>query len=189
MLFNFGIIALNMRVKYFLLGVVFTFSIIAVAVTSYFLGKSFKVNYQVTNGQNFSATPLPTKAVRAQPVSKKEEIGKIIQKALRENEYLLLEKYLVEPLVFRIENSGCCEPQTRSEAVKQLKYLDSAEGLWDFDQNSSVVQSLEASFPEHYSNAFIGVTDDGYSVAFQFNEAQDMITKVSLSASYTLLLE
>lgn len=176
-----------MKAKYFLLGVIFAFGIMALSVFAFFLGRNFRSDTEKTDQGAFSVTPLPTSAPAAKP-DPRELTDKVIQKAIETGDYASLEGYFTESVVVRIENSGCCSPQTPPEVVEQLDYLDSAAGAWDFDQGGDVAKILEATYPEHYSNAFIAINDDGFSVAFQFDE-ETKIAKVSLSAAYTLLVE
>ena len=176
-----------MRFKFFLMGAAFTLGVFLLSFISFFLGKWFK-----SEGRQAATTAIryaPTAIITSTPtISKEKEAKKAIPAAIGSGNFSLLTNYFTESVIVRIENSGCCPPQTPTGAVKQLEYLNSSEGAWDFDQESSVAKSLAASYPEHYSNAFIAVSDDGYSAAFQFDDNK-AISKVTLSASYKLLLE
>jgi hypothetical protein len=175
-----------MRTKYFLLGILFSIVLVLLAVLSFYFGKKSNNSNPVTVAKN---EPLPTLAITPTPIPLNPEMVKeAIVFAIKNKNFENLSGYISSPVSFRIENSGCCEPQTPVQAVKQLEYLNSTGGIWSFDQKSDVAKSLAASYPENYSNAFIGTTSDFYSVAFQFSD-DGKINKISISSSYKLLLE
>jgi hypothetical protein len=175
-----------MNFKYFLLGIAFALIIVFLSAASFYLGKKSKDNVLKSNP---STETVPTSVVTPSPEPlNSETIKESIVFALKNDNFEILADYMARLVSFRIENSGCCEPQTPVQAVTQLEYLKSAKGSWDFDQESEVVKSLVASYPEHYSDAFIGITSDFYSVAFQFND-QGKIGSISVSSSYKLLLD
>jgi hypothetical protein len=176
-----------MRLKYFLFGVAFTLGLFVLSFISFTAGKWFKSENRQAATSTVANTPTVT-TIPTPAVDKEKEVKKAIPPAIESGNFTPLTGFFTESVIVRIENSGCCSPQTPTGTVGQLEYLNSAEGTWDFDQESSVATSLAASYPEHYSNAFIAVSSDGYSVAFQF-DVNKAISKVSLSASYKLLLE
>lgn len=175
-----------MKLKYFILGVLFAFILFALAGTSFFFGK------KSTESENISESKIETSPTLALvPTIKtdnKEVVKEQIVFAFKNEDFSILEKYLKNPVNFRIENSGCCQPQTPIEAIEQLEYLKSAKGTWDFGKDNEVSKSLAATYPDHYSNAIIGISSDFYSVAFQL-DSDSKIEKISISASYKLLLE
>jgi hypothetical protein len=175
-----------MKLRYFFLGILFSVVLLSLAVTSYYFGKSTITADPIAVPSEDS---IPTLAITPTPEPlNPETVRQVISSAIRNENYVLLSDFLENPVSFRIENSVCCNPQTASQAITQLEYLKSTEGTWNFDQEGEVVKSLAASYPEHYSNAYIGLTSDFYSVAFQFS-ADGKISKISISASYKLLLQ
>jgi hypothetical protein len=80
------------------------------------------------------------------------------------------------------------ECKQKGGALENLDFLEDSGGAWNFDNESDIIKSLEASYPEHYSHAVIGTTSDLYSAAFQLNK-DNQIVKISLSNSHKLLLQ
>ncbi len=73
------------------------------------------------------------------------------------------------------------------EVIEQIKYLNSSNGSWDFDENNPEIVNLKASFPEKYSNAIIGISSDYYLAAFQLDELGN-ISRISLAKDYRMIL-
>lgn len=175
-----------MKFKYFFLGVIFSLFSFAIAFTSFYLGKkSIIKDVQTTTSDETipSFALLPTQ----KPIDP-QKVKELIVFSIANKNFDVFEEFIANPVNFRIENSDCCQPQTPAQAVVQLEYLNSSDGSWDFDQDNDIVKSLAASYPEHYSGAFIGISSDFYSASFQFAE-DGKITKISISSSYQLLLE
>ena len=167
------------------MGILATLSVIAISVFSFNFGKLSNPDEPQTTQVT---DPVITQSdITNTPISKKD-VKDAVFWAITENDFYVIEKYLNDPVSFRIENSGCCGMLSVNEALEQLKYLENAKGSWTFDQNSEIIKSLVSSRPEDYSNAIIGINEDLQSAAFQL-DAQNKITKISLSASYDLLLQ
>ena len=123
-----------MKLKFFILGILFTLVIISLAYGSYYLGKKSKKS-------SFTATPTPfvSPFYTVTPTPSKnstETVKQAVSEAVTTQNFTDLEKYLANPVSFRIENSGCCSPQSPKDAIAQLAYLNSSKGTWDFNSCS-----------------------------------------------------
>ena len=179
-----------MNFKYYFAGVLSVTVIVGIVVGGYFLGRS--------GSSKTTPRPIPTPSsllesprtidTTSAPSPAPEEITKlIVSTAVSAKDYSALESFMVDPVAVRIEASGCCQPMSPKEASVQLEYLNSANGTWDFEGDGDVVSNLQASYPEHYANAIVGVSSDNYVVAFQLN-ADGKISKISMAVDYELLL-
>lgn len=178
-----------MNVKVFIAGILSALVLIVIAFGAYMVGKN-------SGGAVLSVTPTPQpgSALRVpSPVSLVSPTAtpqgasqQSISTAISSGNYSSLSPFMVNPVSVRIEASECCNPMTPDDAAAQLSYLDSAETPWSFD-NQDIKTGLEASFPESYGNAIIGVSANNYLVGFQLN-GQNFITKVSMASDYHLLL-
>ncbi len=80
-------------------------------------------------------------------------------------------------------SSGCCEPKTPDEVVAQMDYIKDGIPM-DFDQNNPKIVHIKAKKPE-FANAFIGVSKSGEQVAIFVIDANNKISAIQLSLSYT----
>ncbi len=178
-----------MKAGYFFAGVLTTLLIVAIATGGFFLGRNNSAGEEavtpapVLNGSsdvknNSSPTVME---------EKQETFDTLVSGIISNKDYKQLEIFMVDPVSVRIEASGCCQPMTPAEAIVQMEYLDSAESPWNFDQENVIVFGLKSSYPEHYGNAVVGISEDGYVVALQLNEDNE-IAKVSMATDYELLL-
>ncbi len=180
-----------MDTKSFFLGIGTAIIIFLIAVGGYFLGKGTSKNSKASPSPAPSAiTSLDSpdtfevlSTPRPEVLSVTEEN---IEASIVSKNYAALVGYMVNPVSFRIEASECCPPMTPVDAVDQLEYLNNSEGGWDFNKEG-IISDLQASFPEYYSNAVIGIASDNYLVAFQLNE-DNQIIQISLSVDYNLLI-
>ena len=183
-----------MRMKYFLLGALSSFLIIAVSFISFYFGKNdsrFSSNLSPTPTVSENIEVSVPETINIQEETKEaatlDDIKQIIKDALVDKKYLDLVPFMTSPFVVRIVKADCCLPEVPIDAVEHFEYLRDAESPWGFGQQNEIVNNLAATYPEHYSNAFIGVSDNRFLVAFQFED--NMISKVSMINDYRLLIE
>jgi hypothetical protein len=172
-----------MKIKYFLLGVLFAFTLMVLGVISFLFGREkFYTNDEI----------IPASTIREISPSEErisyQEVEEFIIFAVENNEPEILEGFLAEEVLFRIEGTDCCGVQSKRGALEKLDFLEDSSGAWNFDSEIEIIKSLEASYPEHYSQAVIGISSDLYSAAFQLNK-DNQIIKISLSNSHKLLLQ
>lgn len=179
-----------MSTKYYFAGVLSVLLVFAIAIGGFLLGRSG------TSKSNTTPTPTTGTSLQApNSIQEKDAVPTpqegvttiIVSAAIVNQDYLALESFITNPVIMRIENSGCCQPMSPEEAVLQLEYLDNATGTWDFDESNEIVNNLQSSYPEHYANAIVGVSSDNYVVAFQLN-TEGEIAKISMAVDYELLL-
>ena len=179
-----------MNSKAYIAGILSALTLIAIGTGAYLLGRNTQGRgNRDSNPSPTAITPLrtPSPIDLVTPTQNPQTTGKdTVQAAVVSKNYSSLTAYMTNPISVRIEASECCNPMSPTDAVEQLKYLNSAKGTWDFN-NQEVISGLEASYPENYGNAIIGVSSDNYLVGFQLN-AQNSISKISMSVSYKLLL-
>lgn len=179
-----------MNTKYYFAGVISVLVVFGIIIGGFLLGRS--------SPPESSNTPTPTIGSTLQaPDSIQEEdtvptpqegiTQIIVAAAISNQDYSSLGSFMTNPVNMRIENSGCCQPMSPQEAVLQLEYLDNATGTWDFEESNEVINNLQASYPEHYANAIVGVSSDNYVVAFQL-DTEGNISKISMAVDYKLLL-
>ena len=179
-----------MNTKAYIAGILSALTLIAIGTGAYLLGKNTGGgDGAASTGNTTESTPIrtPSPIGLVTPTQNPQTTGKdTVQAAVVSKNYSSLVAYMTNPISVRIEASECCNPMSPTDAVEQLIYLNSAKGTWDFN-NKEVISGLEASYPENYGNAIIGVSSDNYLVGFQLN-AQNSISKISMSVSYKLLL-
>lgn len=175
---------MSIKIKSFFLGILFTLMLLAIGVFSFYMGKASndKAPEKDTLETGFIIEATPT------PFLDTETLKDKIIIAFYVNKFEQLIDYLYDPVILQIENTNCCGYQTPKDVIDKLDLLKESEGVWDFEQENETLKSLAASHPENYSDSFIGITDDFYSVSFQFN-SDGFIDKISISTSYNDLLE
>jgi len=179
-----------MNAKVYVAGILSALTLVGIGAGAYFLGK----NTGSSNKAVISPTPavntnlrIPSPISIITPTVAPQGVDKAnIEAAVKSKNYAALSAYMTNPVSVRIEATECCQPMTPDDAVDELKYLNNTKGTWNFEKDE-VIAGLEASFPESYGNAVIGVSSDNYLVGFQLN-SQNFISKISMSASYKLLL-
>jgi len=167
-----------MNAKVYIAGILSALTLVGIGAGAYFLGK----NTGNSNKSVISPTPqsntnlrIPSPISVITPTVAPQGVDKTnIEAAVKSKNYAALSTYMTNPVSVRIEATECCQPMTPDDAASELKYLDNAKGNWNFN-NEAVITGLEASFPESYGNAIIGVSSDNYLVGFQLN-AQNYIS-------------
>lgn len=180
--------------KYFLLGAL---SVIILGLSS---GGAYYVGYQKGLEKN-KPTPTPTAAVEKEPLLEPTEsptptqpfltkatVKAKIVAAVTNRTYADLKPLMVTSPEVIIESSGCCGPLTQDEAVVQLSYLNNAALPWNFNDSNPQITALHTKNPQgRYKDAIIGIAANEYTVAFQL-DAQNKISRITMSVTYKLVL-
>lgn len=174
-----------MEFKYFFFGVFFTLFIIFISVILFNLGKGSKD----TSDKNTKALS-PTIVVT--PTSKqkfsKDEVFSNIKYSFEEGSFSEIYDYLDDTVTLGYVDEKKLKKLEKSEIIDELNSLEIYDKNWIFDQESEIVKSLEATFPENFSNSYICYSDDFFLISFQLND-ENIISKVFYSESYKELLE
>jgi len=168
----------------------------AVAGAGYLIYQNQKLIKQVGNQVNTSV-PTNTSSLDDENISPQPSINpspqllnlEITQNAIKTNinaqNYEGLISYMTSPTISVIlQASECCGPQTQSEAISQLTYIN--EGLpLNFNQDSDIIKNLKAKNPE-LSQKYIGISiPKEHLVAFGIN-SENKIADIRLSVSWKL---
>ncbi|MFV1917161.1 MAG: hypothetical protein ACC618_01590 [Patescibacteria group bacterium] len=179
-----------MNIKYYLAGIFTVVFIVVVVAGGYLLGKGNLKESKDTAPATSEITltvPRDTREIPGGNPTQPVDLTKVISTAVGNKDYSELERYFTNPVSVRIEATECCQPQNPTGAIEELAYVESATGPWNFNQQSEIVAALQASYPEHYGGAIIGISQDNYLVAFQLNE-ENKISKISMAVDYELLV-
>lgn len=184
-----------MNLRYFLAGFLSALAIFIISFLGYRLGRdvtklpgssSVSIIPTITPETSLNVpqtiNQIPTATLPPVPVSREN-----VAAAISSKNYVALESLLTDPVSVRMEATECCGFLSPSQALIHLEYLDYAQGTWDFSEDNEIVAGLEASYPEHYANAIIGVSTDNYIVAFQLDD-NNKISKISMAKDYKILL-
>lgn len=181
-----------MELKYYILGFLTAVVLITVVFFGFLLGrknaikKPVEIANQVTPTTNIlvkaTETPVPTVQILTE-----SEVREKIMTAVESKKYDTLTSLFVSMVNIRIEASECCSPMVPNEAVKQLDYLKSALGPWDFGESNKIAVDLAATYPEHYDNAIIGISSNNYLISVQLDE-NNKIKKISLASNAKMLV-
>ncbi len=175
--------------KYYLAGILFSMLVIGVSVSGYLIGNSSIINkLNLLSEYNFQDT-IDSEDTSELKITNYEidEKRSIIVKAVLNKKYTNLGNIIKTSVNFIIESTECCGMLSPVEVIEQIKYLNSSNGSWDFDENNPEIVNLKASFPEKYSNAIIGISSDYYLAAFQLDELGN-ISRISLAKDYRMIL-
>ncbi|MFQ5452553.1 MAG: hypothetical protein ACE5DQ_03260 [Candidatus Paceibacterota bacterium] len=133
---------------------------------------------------NAPDTPVPTSA---QTTRTRDDIYQQIIAVVTSKNYAALEGYMTDIVQVRLENSGCCGPLGKVEAISQLDYLNNATGNWTFDNGNATIQALRGASQYYAMPAIVGISADEYAVSFQL-DGQNNINAISISGNYNLLI-
>ena len=117
------------------------------------------------------------------------ELKENIKAAINTGNFQPFEGYMADKVNVILEASECCGVKNSTDAALQLKYLNDAEGPWNFDQSNETIKKLKEIEPTKYGpeSAFIGIASNEYIVSFKFN-AENKISDITMAATYKLLL-
>lgn len=174
-----------MEFKYFFLGVFFTLVLVFLSVILFNFGKN---SFNLDDVDTRIVTPTDIITPTEIDVIKKDEVEESIQNAVKNKSFTSIEDYFNKIVNFRYEDEKKLEKLTPSEIIEKIDSLDVFEENWSFNQENEIVKTLESTYPENYSNAFICYSDNYYLLAFQFDK-QNMINKISFSSNYKKLLD
>jgi hypothetical protein len=99
-----------------------------------------------------------------------EQLDKIID-AVGSSNYAALQSYLANPVKVVIAASEFSKDRTPTEAITDIKYLDTTKDPWDFDLPATALSEYRAGDYKQYfpTKALVGKSSDGKVVAFGFN--------------------
>lgn len=180
--------------KNFFLGIAATLLIAAVIGGAYYFGKQ-----SPTTDQKESSTVTPTisQAVNQNiatatstpaPTSTQQNyVSEQVIASIKTMNTQPLEGYFADNVNVRLESSSCCGIITKSEAISQLSYLDSAVN-WDFDPTNPIVQNLATASPNYYGTGWIvGVASNEFIFSFKINSS-GKVDAYNIGATYKLII-
>lgn len=160
--------------KNYILGAVSIVVILAIAGSAYYMG--------TTNNQLPTNTPSPTPIENSLNYVE-EQIVAVINTMNTQP----LEGYTADTVSVRLESSSCCGVITKSEAISQLSYLQTATG-WDFDPTNPIIINLASAAPQFYGAGWtVGVASNEYVFSFKLN-SQNKMDAYNIAATYKLLI-
>lgn len=180
-----------MDVKYYLAGFFSALILVTTSILGFYLGKSeSKNNFYVT-----TPTPRETNTLKDPGINEdlliegnhSLSIRDRLIKAITTKKYSDIENQLTDPVIVRMEETGCCPPMKPKEAIIQLSYLDNALDPWNFDEEYEIILNLKSTYPEDFGNATIGVSANGYLVAFNLTK-ENRVSKITMAKHYSQIL-
>lgn len=117
-----------------------------------------------------------------------EEVRNNIQAAVRSKNYAAMSEYMADKVSVIIAASEGLGSRTPSQAVEDMKYLDSATDPWDFDLSAETLDGYMSGGYGMYmpEGSLVGKSADGKVVSISFN-GEGKIVGVFMSASADLL--
>lgn len=133
------------------------------------------------NNQLPTSTPSPTQSGNSSSYVKQQ-----IMAVINTMNTQPLEGYTADTVSVRLESSSCCGVITKSEAINQLSYLQTATG-WDFDPTNPTIIALASASPQFYGAGWtVGVASNEYVFSFKLN-SQNKMDAYNIAATYTLI--
>lgn len=134
--------------------------------------------------QTPAKTAIPTQTSSPSPAMTLAALKENIQDAVNSENTQALGTYMTSPKVnFSLMSTECCEPQTPNEAVAQMDYINDGLPL-DFNQNNPIIKNIKAKKPQ-FADSYIGVSKTGEQTAIFTIDANNKISDIQLSVSYT----
>lgn len=167
------------------------------AGVGYLFWQNQKLSSSIDQQMKTAVSPQPTTLGLASPLSSPVESvspSPLLSLALTENaiktninakNYQGLVPYMTTPKVnFAIMSTECCQPQTPTAVIDQLKYIN--DGVpFDFNQESDLVKNLKAKNPQ-LADFYIGISQSKeHLVAFKIN-SNNQIFEIQVSVTYKL---
>jgi hypothetical protein len=106
-----------------------------------------------------------------------------IETAVPEKKWSDLSAFMTPNVTLIKYASSCCGVITKSQAIAELSYLNSATAPWNFKETNPIAKKLEANDPEHFKEMWIGTSKDYYAVGFKWND-NFLIEKISIVNDY-----
>lgn len=167
---------------------------------AFYLGQNKKIYEKKTSSETFSTTaPSPKEdkvvvkanispAVTEKPQFSREYLEENIRAAVISKNYAALEGYMTDQVAVVLESTECCGLVSKTDAVKQMDYLNSATPPWNFDKSNPIALKLRANDPADYGpdDSVIGIASNEYVAAFKLN-SENKIYAVTMSVSYKLV--
>ena len=172
-----------MKFKFFSLGFGLAIVIFAVLLGGFTLGKNTSKQAPTPTPEQ-SSVPTVTLTPTPTPLNPKE----VISSAFEADDFAIITPILQKSVLIRIERSDCCGVVDASEVVGNMKYLKDAKSPWDFNPEGDVQKSLVATYPQYYTNALIGVAENNFVVAFQFDET-GKVKSISMTNNYHIIVD
>ncbi|MBI3282804.1 hypothetical protein HYZ70_01880 [Candidatus Curtissbacteria bacterium] len=127
----------------------------------------------------------PSPSPSASPTLTKIQLQANIKDAINSKNFAPLETYMTTPTVnFIIMSSECCGPQTPSEAISQLSYIEDGTPM-DFNQENPTIKNLKAK-NSRLTEAYAGISQSKeHLIAITINQ-QNKIGGIEVSVSWKL---
>lgn len=111
-----------------------------------------------------------------------------IKDAIKSGNTAALEGYMAASVNVILAASEAYGPQTPTQAIKDLEYLNSATDPWDFALTSATLSKYQAGDYKQYfpATALVGQSANDYVVSFQFDNA-GKISGIFMTVSADLL--
>lgn len=174
----------------YVVGLLLIIVIILLGGLGFFILQNQKLIGQLSNEASTTETPAlqtsqsPAPSPSPSPTMTKVQLQENIEAAVNTGNTQPLGTYMTTPKVnVSLMSTECCEPMTPDEAVLQMEYIKDGVPL-DFNQNNPIVKNIKAKKPE-FANSFIGVSKSGEQTAIFTIDANNKISAIQLSASYT----
>ncbi len=180
-----------MPMRNYILGFVSVLILVGIAGGAYFLGKekSTPDTQEVSTTTSPTNTNTPTSQTSPSPTPEATPDSNVTEQviaAIKTKNTQPIEGYMADTVQVRLESSSCCGPLTKTEAMSQLSYLDTATN-WDFDQTNPIIVGVKAASPQFYgTNWIVGVASNEYLFSFKLN-SQNKIEAYNLAATYKLI--
>lgn len=127
--------------------------------------------------------PTPTSSPSATPNAQADD--ETIQSAIESKNYAALEQEMTDNVSVTLYASECCGPVTKTQAIKQLDYLNEAKLPWNWNQESEVIKQVKTEHPTTFGKGTVGIADNEYVVSYEVINGK--INALYISASYKLL--
>lgn len=139
----------------------------------------------VSPTKTVKSLPLPT----TKPSLIKSELKANIKDALTSKNYAALEGYMTDKVGVVLEASECCGQLSKSDAIKQLDYLNNATPPWNFDDSNPIAASLRNNNPTNYgpADSIIGIAANDYVAVFKLN-SENRIMGITMAVTYKLVV-
>ena len=111
-----------------------------------------------------------------------------IKDAIKSGDTAALEGYMAPSVNVILAASEAYGPQTPTQAIKDLEYLNNATDPWDFDLASTTLAKYQSGDYKQYfpATAFVGQSANDYVISFQF-DSSGKINGIFMTVSADLL--
>ncbi|MBI4034660.1 hypothetical protein HY380_02045 [Candidatus Saccharibacteria bacterium] len=111
-----------------------------------------------------------------------------IQAAIESGNTAAIESYLLDPVSVILAASEAYGPQTPTEAISDLDYLNAGTDPWDFSLPTATLDNFQSGDYEQYftDGSLVGMSANNYVVSFQFDGCGS-VYQIFMSANEDIL--